>query len=988
MPFTFPETMLADLSAFNDSPDVKTLIERWRNRVTTTLLWVMSGLGAVMLTAYLPALLFANAQSIIAFSCLILLSDIAMAWQDKLPLRLRASWASGNLVLAGVVPMLLNGDRGAIVGLLLGAIFTGTLLISWRVGMALLCLYTLLIAITSWAYVVGWLPLAQQVPTDWNTPTGWLGLWGVLIFVAILGIIATELIFRQLRASLQSQMEAARAREHTLQELIAEREQRAALNAQVLEAKAAQEKLERALNETLSAVQGGFWESDLQTGATSWSDGMYPLLGYEKGIDIPSLDLWRVRVLPEDYARTMSTALSPRLINEHRIQHPHLGLRWLRSAMHTIFDAQGKPIRLRGIVMDITDEHQTAKQLSRLAEVASRTGNAVVITDLDGRIEWVNDAFTRLTEWTSAEVIGRRPGDFLQGPHTDPQTKLIMGEALRKKEPFVVEILNYSRSGRQYWLQIETRLAFDETGAPSGFIAVETDITKRRVSERREALAQRIAALLLKSDTIAIAASQIMQELVNELDIRVAQMWLVEPGNPHLVWLAGASSVVAGEAGHTFIARSRELNFVKGTEWLVGVGGPGVAWGLQKTFILKNFSTTDAQGKLSRRVLAAEAAGFYTFCTTPILGADGVLGVIEIGGTSFYPGSDLIPSLIERVAEQMASFMLSEVNRRAFEAIFAHSPDGLLLIGEDGDIMGANSRATDLFGETKSTNIDRFLDTGMALVRETLGTQLLPKVEVPRLHNLNAHGLKGMFSAEVSVAAAPSTRQMVILSVRDLTERHQMEAALTRSLREKETLLHEVHHRVKNNLQIVSSLLTLQSDTLEPGAARNALNEMVFRVRSMSFVHQQLYSTEHLDFVNLADYTRTLSISLQRSLDPRARISFAMSPVEVSIDVAVPTGLILNELITNALKHGRSADGQCVIHIALEREGDIFNLTISDQGKGMPDGVDTSNSLGMRLIRTLARQLRGTVKISSEGGCCITLQVSLIMSQKTARSTP
>lgn len=979
--------MLSDLSSFNDPPNVETLIARWRHRVTTTLLWVMSGLGTVMLMAYLPSLLLVNAHGIIVFSCLILLSDIAMAWQSELPLRLRASWASGNLALAGMLPMLINGDRGAIVGLLLGAVFTATLLINWQIGVGLLSLYTLLIAGTAWAYNEGWLPPTASLSTDWNSPSGWLGLWGVLIFVAMLGIIATELIFQQLRSSLQNQMRTVQEHKRALQELISEREQRAALTTQMLEAKAAQEKLERALHETLSAVHAGFWETDLRIGHTTWSDGMYPLLGYKKSKDKPSLELWRLRVIPEDYDRAMSVTLAPHLTQEYQIQHPELGLRWLRSAMHTIFDAQGTAILLRGIVTDITEERKTAKQLSQLAEVASRTGNAVVITDLNGRIEWVNEAFTRLTEWTAAEVIGRRPGDFLQGPHTDPQTKATMRAALLKKEPFYVEILNYSRSGKQYWLQIETRLAFDETGTPSGFIAVETDITNRRVAESREALAQRIAALLLTSDTTAAAASKIMQELVNELDIRVAQMWLVEPGNPYLVWLAGASSVVTGSAGEAFIKRSQELKFTKGTEWAVGVGSPGVAWGTQKSFLLKNFSMTDPTGKLSRRVMAAEAAGFYTFCTTPILDTDGVLGVIEIGGTSFYPGSELIPSLIERVAEQLASFMLREVNRRAFEAVFAHSPDGLLLIGEDGHITGANARAADLFGPTIDTNIDRFLETGANLVRETLHSQLSPKVEIPRLHNLNANGIKGTFSAEVSVAAAPSTRQMVILSVRDLTERHQMEAALTRSLREKETLLREVHHRVKNNLQIVSSLLTLQSDVLEPGEARNALSEMVYRVRSMSFVHQQLYSTEHLDFVNIADYTRTLSISLQRSLDPHARISFALSPVDVSIDIAVPTGLILNELITNALKHGRSANGQCLIHIALEREGEGFNLMIRDQGRGMPEGVDSSNSLGMRLIRTLARQLHGNVQINSENGCQITLRVSQTSTQNTARPT-
>jgi two-component sensor histidine kinase len=247
-------------------------------------------------------------------------------------------------------------------------------------------------------------------------------------------------------------------------------------------------------------------------------------------------------------------------------------------------------------------------------------------------------------------------------------------------------------------------------------------------------------------------------------------------------------------------------------------------------------------------------------------------------------------------------------------------------------------------------------------------------IGAPRSHRAGAglvdrqaRGVAGPFSAEVSTAAIPSTSELTaILAVRDLTERHRMEEALARSLREKETLLREVHHRVKNNLQIVSSLLTLQAEGLEQGTARDALTSSVYRVRSMSYVHQQLHNTDDPDSVELSAYARTLCTSLQSSLDPSAELAFALERVEVSIDQAIPVGLVLNELITNALKHGRSPDGRCRLFVEVRpHEGGAF-VAITDDGPGFVP-PRASSSLGMQLVRTLSRQVRGKLDIAKGG---------------------
>jgi PAS domain S-box-containing protein len=743
--------------------------------------------------------------------------------------------------------------------------------------------------------------------------------------------------------------------------------------------------IERALSETLVAVNAGYWEIDLRSGRTVWSDGAYRLMGYEPGSVEPSNDLWRARTHPDDYARMMAGPLEPNIETEYRIVRPDGTVRWARSTMNTVFGSDGTPQRLRGILVDCSREREVALQLARLAEVASRTESGVVITDLEARIEWVNEAFVRRTGYALEEAKGKTPFALVLGEHTDRATVARLIEASRLREPVTVELLTYSRTGRQTWIQIESRVALDERGEPIGFIAIETDITERRIAASRESLAQRVAALLLASRSVEDAAERLVAELVRELDIRIAQLWVVDPSRTELSYVAGAAADASGTAGAHFLEVTRGMGFARGIDRDVGIGLPGKAWGTASTVTLDELATPNVHAERSRRRAEAAAAGVNTFCATPILGPDAVLGVLEIAGTSYYPGHEQIPALVERVAEQFAAFMRHELARRAFRTVFEQSPDALLLADVTGRVRAANSRARALFGEPDGAAVDALIDGATALVTRELAAAAEPD-RVHALHRCEARGAAGPFSAELSIALTPgSEQQAAILAVRDLTERHRMEAALTQSLREKETLLREVHHRVKNNLQIVSSLLTLQGETLADARAREAIVEMVDRVRSMSLVHQQLYGSENLYGVDLGDYALTLGRHLKSSLAPDATLSFATERVEVAIDVAVPCGLILNELVTNALKHGRAADGRCAISVVVRASNDTFSLVVADEGPGFSETPTNATSLGMQLIRSLARQLRGALEFASEGGARVSITVPIV--QRTVAGT-
>lgn len=208
----------------------------------------------------------------------------------------------------------------------------------------------------------------------------------------------------------------------------------------------------------------------------------------------------------------------------------------------------------------------------------------------------------------------------------------------------------------------------------------------------------------------------------------------------------------------------------------------------------------------------------------------------------------------------------------------------------------------------------------------------------------------------------------------DVTERKLAEQKLSRSLKEKELLLKEIHHRVKNNLQVVSSLLKLQTGYVKDENALDLLMDSQNRVRSMALVHQKLYQSADFSEINFTEYLRQLTGYLINSfkISPDVvEIDISAEKLELGIDHAVPCGLIVNELISNSLKYAFPDGKKGLIKIELKKkeEGTIV-LTISDDGVGFPEGVDyrETQSLGLQLVNTLVGQIDGTISMENHVG--------------------
>jgi len=200
----------------------------------------------------------------------------------------------------------------------------------------------------------------------------------------------------------------------------------------------------------------------------------------------------------------------------------------------------------------------------------------------------------------------------------------------------------------------------------------------------------------------------------------------------------------------------------------------------------------------------------------------------------------------------------------------------------------------------------------------------------------------------------------------------QSEDRLAASLREKETLLREVHHRVKNNFQVTASLLSLQAGTVEDERARAALRDSENRIRSMALVHAEVYEERNLADIDLADYARSLAGSLISSYAESAGASrFAVSgePLSLGMDRAIPLGLALNELITNSLKYAARGRGGCAMELEIRPDGESgWSLKYSDDGPGLPADLSLENpkTLGLQLVTLLAQQAGGRIDRNPE----------------------
>jgi PAS domain S-box-containing protein len=309
-------------------------------------------------------------------------------------------------------------------------------------------------------------------------------------------------------------------------------------------------------------------------------------------------------------------------------------------------------------------------------------------------------------------------------------------------------------------------------------------------------------------------------------------------------------------------------------------------------------------------------------------------------------------------------------------ALVESAPDAMIVVDGGGSILLVNAQAEVLFGYPRAELIGACVDLLVpdrtrahhATHREAYG-------RAPRVRGMGSRvELSGRrkdgseIAIEISLSPIETDEGTLIAgAIRDVSQRTAADRALRASLLEKEVLLKEVHHRVKNNLQVIASLIHLQAMSA-PDDARRHFADTQARVHAMAALHERLYRAADLGHIDMAGYLGDVDAHLARA---HAVVDIAVSvqadPVVFNIDAAVPVGLIVTELVTNAFKHGYRAGERGCVRVELRACGDELALVIDDDGRGLPSDHDptAASTLGMKLVRGLARQLDGQLNLSS-----------------------
>lgn len=351
-----------------------------------------------------------------------------------------------------------------------------------------------------------------------------------------------------------------------------------------------------------------------------------------------------------------------------------------------------------------------------------------------------------------------------------------------------------------------------------------------------------------------------------------------------------------------------------------------------------------------------------------------------------YFGEKVVIAVARDISDKYAKDKKIKQNEELFRQLFQNSPMGIALLDEHNDVIMINDGFEKIFGY----NIDdvKGLSLDMIIVPDAKQehAKKLSNSEKPFTYTSKRKNKDGML-VDVLICGVPVKLEGNTIAIYgiyvDISDRIKSEQKNIESLKEKEILLSEIHHRVKNNLAVITGLLELQSHNLESLEAKTALKDSQLRINSMALIHEKLYQNESLSQINFNRYIQELVEVIQHShekKDADLSINLDVENIKFPITKAIPCGLIINEIVTNSLKHAFAGVDTPTIAISLIKEGDEISLTISDNGVGLPDKFENlkSNSLGIILIKTLSKQIESSLCVNGVQGTEYNLRFKIL----------
>lgn len=692
---------------------------------------------------------------------------------------------------------------------------------------------------------------------------------------------------------------------------------------------------EERMSLTLEAAQIGLWDWDVKNDKWFASPTYYTMLGYESRPGPGDRAEWMERVHPDDQTMVKERIQKVLIQNfdsyeyEARMRHADGKYRWVSVAGFSIArDLDGNATRISGIRMDITKRKKAEEKL-KLASLYNRSlieasVDPLVTIGPDGRITDVNHATETVTGYPRTKIVGTDFSDyFTESEKARKGYKKVFKDGFVQDYP--LEIKN--KDGHVTPVLYNASVYKNESGEVVGVFAAARDITERKKAEEK---IQMLANVVESSDDAIISKS--LEGCITS-------------------WNKGAESI----------------------------------YGYSQEEVLGKDISILAPHKLKNEVKSliekVKLGEHITHYETIRVRKDGEVINVSLTLSPFNDSSGNLAG-ISTIARDITERKIAEDavirEKKEWESTFDAVPDLIAILDTNYHVIRANKAMANRLGVNPLEVI------GVTCFEVVHGLKEPPifcphrkLLEDSHEHTAEVHEdrIGGDFIVSVSPLFDSKGKLMGSVHVaRDITDRKKAEDQVKKSLKEKEVLLKEIHHRVKNNLQIISSLLDLQEAYVkEDPIAVNVLRESQNRVKAMAAVYEKLYLSKDLNKINFYNYIQSLLQGLFYSdLRKEGQIGqiVEVEDIMLNIETAVPCGLIISELVSNSLKHAFPEGRKGLIHVSLKALKDKYELRISDDGIGFPENINfkKTDTLGLKLVNNLVKQLEGKINMSRNHG--------------------
>jgi PAS domain S-box-containing protein len=683
----------------------------------------------------------------------------------------------------------------------------------------------------------------------------------------------------------------------------------------------------------------GSWELDLRTNALAWSEETFRIFEVAPASFGGSYEAFLAIVHPDDRslvddAHRSSVAHRTPYDLAHRLRMADGRIKWVQVRGQTFYDGKGAQ-RSIGTVQDITDRRRHEERLAE-AQALAHVGSYEV--DLGTDVVWWSDELYRIFGYAPSACV--------------PSRQAYLAAIAIEDRARITDAARQSRATREP-TDLEYRVS-----TPAGVL--------RHVREQRR---------FIRDD----------DGVFRRMEGTIQDVTLIEHGKLRLQHILDGVFAFVGlcDLDGTLIDSNCAFRDATPAHEIV-LGRPlwetyGFAHSPEIQHRTRQLFVRAARGERVREDLKVRVSGDRLITLdavfAPLRDAHGHIDGVVGSGVD--------------VSDRLAAEAVLHDREARLAAIFDHTADAIVLaaLGPDDVLrIAAVNRAflrrvaravevkeselvgLDVDGLPRGPYALAFQDFDAFIARYR--TVIATRSPIAFEHSRELGG--SLLHADVVLAPvldATGRCTHVLCTSRDVTARKAAASALEASLAEKETLLREIHHRVKNNLQVIASLVHFQAKKSRTDEDAAAFAELRQRIYSMSLVHERLYQSPDVSRIHFGDYVRSLVSELARSYEPPpgVRVEVTSDDVCLPIELALPSGMIVNELLTNTLKyaypHGRAGTARVSVHAI----GPRVSLRVDDDGVGFPDGFDpsSSRSFGWQLVRALVTQLGGTIETES-----------------------